>query len=100
MINHIVLFKLKEFLTDSEKQKALNGFEKQLLDLKKYIPELKHIEVGKNYELHAKSYDLALITHFDSIADLDAYRVHPEHLKVVDFVREITVDRAAVDFEF
>lgn len=100
MINHVVLFKLKQFNTNEEKQEILNQFEAKLLALKNYIPELKYIEVGKNYQIETASYDLCLITHFESIADLDIYRVHPEHLKVVDFVKEITVDRAAVDFEF
>lgn len=100
MINHIVLFKLKEFETSEQKQEALDQFKSKLLELKKHIPELKYIEVGLNYQLNAASYDLSLISHFESIEDLDVYRVHPEHLKVVDFVKEITVDRAAVDYEF
>jgi hypothetical protein len=91
---------MKEFDTPQQKQDALDQFKSKLMDLKKHIPELKHIEVGQNYLLNAASYDLCLISHFDDIAGLDVYRVHPEHLKVVDFVKEITVDRAAVDYEF
>lgn len=100
MINHVVLFKLKEYANPKEKEQALESFKSKLLALKNYIPELKHIEVGRHHELDAPSYDLCLISHFDSLADLDVYRVHPEHLKVVDFVKEITLERAAVDFEF
>ena len=99
MINHVVLFKLKAYNSAEEKKEVLNQFEAKLLALKGFIPELKHIEVGKHYLVDSPSYDLCLITHFESIADLDVYRVHPEHLKVVDFVKEITVDRAAVDYE-
>lgn len=100
MINHVVLFKLKEFSSLEEKKEALDQFKAKLLALKDFIPELKYIEVGLNYQLEAASYDLSLISHFESIADLDVYRVHPEHLKVVDFVKDITIDRAAVDYEF
>jgi hypothetical protein len=71
-----------------------------LLALKGKISELKYIEVGENYELDAKSYDIALISHFESIEDLDVYRVHPEHQKVVAYVGEVTDARAAVDFQF
>jgi len=53
-----------------------------------------------NYETDSKSFDLALISHFESLEDLDAYRVHPEHLKVVERIKETTVDRAAVDYFF
>ena len=100
MINHVVLFKLKEYSSVEEKKEVLDQFEAKLLALKGLIAELKFIEVGKHYLIDSPSYDLSLITHFDSIEDLDVYRVHPEHLKVVDFVKEITVDRAAVDYEF
>lgn len=100
MISHVVLFKLKEFPSPEEKKEVLNQFEAKLLALKGFIPELKHIEVGKHYLIDSPSYDLSLITHFDSIADLDVYRVHPEHLKVVEFVQEVTTERAAVDYEF
>jgi hypothetical protein len=100
MINHVVLFKLKKYDNASEKQQVIDEFTSKLLNLKQHIAELKYIEVGKNYEINSPSYDLCLISHFETVADLDAYRVHPEHLKVVDFVKAVTVDRAAVDYEF
>ncbi len=99
MINHVVLFKLKEYPAQ-EKQKVVSELKAMLLALKEKIAELKYIEVGENYELDAKSYDMALITHFESLEDLDKYRVHPEHQKVVKYVGEVTEARAAVDFRF
>ena len=99
MINHVVLFKLREF-SDEEKIEVIAELKNKLLALKDKIAELKYIEVGENYELESKGYDLALITHFNSVEDLDKYRVHPEHLKVVERVGQTTVARAAVDFNF
>ncbi len=99
MINHVVLFKLREF-SDEEKIEVIAELKGKLLALKDKIAELKYIEVGENYELQANSYDLALISHFESEEDLDKYRVHPEHLKVVERVGQTTVARAAVDFNF
>lgn len=99
MINHVVLFKLKEYSAE-EKTKVINELKEMLLALKGKISELKYIEVGENYELTSKSYDLALISHFDNVEDLDVYRVHPEHQKVVARIGEVTVARAAVDFNF
>jgi hypothetical protein len=100
MINHVVLFKLKEFETIEEKQSVLDEFKSKLMNLRSLIHELKFIEVGKHINIDSPSYDLCLITHFDSEADLEIYKVHPDHLKVVEFVKKVTVDRAAVDFEF
>jgi len=100
MINHVVLFKMKAFDTEQEKQKTLYEFKSKLLALKSVIDELKYIEVGTHHLLNSPSFDLCLISHFDSIDDLKAYQVHPEHVKVGEFVKANTIDRAAVDFEF
>lgn len=100
MINHVVLFKLREFETPALKQEALSQFKSKLLALNKIIPELKHIEVGTHYLIDSPSYDLSLITHFDNLDDLETYRLHPEHKKVTDFAAQIIADRAAVDCEF
>ncbi len=99
MINHVVLFKLKGY-PEAEKEAVLCKIKEALESLKDKIEQVKHLEVGLNYELNAKSYDVCLISHFESVADLDVYRVHPEHMKVVELVQETTVERAAVDFEF
>jgi hypothetical protein len=99
MINHIVLFKLKDYPAE-EKAKVVEELKSLLEGLKEKIGEVKYLEVGTNYELDAKSYDIALISHFESLADLDVYRVHPEHLKVVERIKETTSERAAVDYQF
>jgi len=100
MINHVVLFKLKKYNSESEKQDVIGSIEDALLDLSDKISELKYIEVGVNYELASKSYDICLITHFETVDELDAYRVHPDHLKVGELIQQHVVERAAVDFEF
>lgn len=99
MINHVVLFKLKDYSSE-EKQSVIAEMKSLLEGLNGKIDELKFIEVGVNYELESKSYDLALITHFNSIEGLDKYRIHPEHKKVIARFAEFNLDRAAVDFEF
>ena len=99
MINHVVLFKLKDY-SEMEKPLVIAEMKSLLEGLKGKIDELKYIEVGVNYELNAKSYDLALLTHFNSVEDLDKYRVHPEHKKVLARFAELRLERAAVDFEF
>jgi hypothetical protein len=99
MINHVVLFKLKDY-SDDEKPQLIAEMKSLLEGLKGKIEELKYIEVGVNYELNAKSFDVALISHFETFEDLDKYRVHPEHKKVLVRFAELRLERAAVDFEF
>ncbi len=99
MINHVVLFKLKQY-PEEEKVKIIAELKALIESLKGKIEELKFIEVGINYELNARSFDMALISHFETAEDLDKYRVHPEHLKVAERIRETTSERAAVDYLF
>lgn len=99
MINHVVLFKLKDY-SEVEKPQIITEMKSLLEGLKDKIEELKYIEVGANYELNSKSYDLVLISHFETIEDLDKYRVHPVHKKVVDRFSELSLERAAVDYKF
>ena len=57
-------------------------------------------------EVHLKSenapagtWDLILISEFDSFEDLERYRVHPDHVAVGEFMRPVRSARACVDFE-
>ena len=99
MINHVVLFKLKEFPLN-KKIEVLAELKSLLENLKNKIPEIKYLEVGVNYQIEATSYNIVLLSHFESIEDLKRYSKHPEHIKVVDRIKETTVSRAAVDYEF
>ena len=99
MINHVVLFKLKEFETLEEKSAVLLDIKSKLLALKDVIDELKYIEVGLNHTLESPSFDLCLISHFESIEDLDRYQVHPGHVKVGGLIKSVAVNRAAVDYK-
>ena len=99
MINHVVLFKLKNY-PEAEKVQIIKELKSLLEGLQQKITEVKFIEVGVNYELEAQSFDLSLISYFESIRDLDAYRIHPEHLKVVERIKETTAERASVDYYF
>jgi hypothetical protein len=99
MINHVVLFKLNDY-SKQEKQAVIAELKAMLESLKDKIKEVKYIEVGVNYEIETKNYDLVLISHFETLEDLEKYRVHPGHLKVVKRIDETVSARAAVDYEF
>lgn len=99
MINHVVLFKLNDY-PEEEKKNVISEMKARLEGLKDKIEQLKFIEVGVNYQLNAKSFDIALQTHFENLEDLDIYRDHPEHLKVVEKIAGWASARAAVDYEF
>ncbi len=99
MITHVVLFKLKNYPDKIAKTEALTTFRSKLLALKETINELRFIEVGLHHQTETDTFDICLTTRFDSLDHLEIYKVHPEHLKVVEFVKEHAVQRAVVDYD-
>jgi hypothetical protein len=94
MITHIVLFKLKN-QTEDNRQKA----KEVLLGMTGKISQLKYIEVGTDVMHSERSYDIALITKFDSLEDLAAYQIHPEHVKVGAYFATVRESALVVDYE-
>jgi hypothetical protein len=94
MITHIVLFKLNDKSIESlEKAKNI------LMGMNNKIRELKHIEVGIDITNSDRSYDMALLTKFDSIKDLEAYQVNPLHVEVAEYMISIRESTVVVDYE-
>ncbi|OQX79128.1 MAG: stress responsive protein [Bacteroidetes bacterium 4484_249] len=99
MVKHIVMLKLKEYDNKGQKLENALKLKKALEGLKIYIDELKYIEVGLNFNEKPTAYDLVLNTTFNSEDDLEKYRVHPEHKKLLIFLQQVTEDSAVVDYE-
>jgi hypothetical protein len=95
MITHIVFFKLGELSPDK-----IAETRNMLLSMSAKIPVIRHFEVGVDVVRSERSYDLALLTRFDSLADLKAYQEHPLHAgEVVPYVKSVCSSIIAVDYE-
>lgn len=94
MITHIVLFKLKDRSPASVEQArtVLGGLAGKIL-------QLRHFEVGTDVLHSERSYDLALLAKFDTLADLQAYQVHPLHQEVVKYILSVRESTITVDYE-
>lgn len=92
MITHIVFFKFKD-------PSAIPITRDKLLALKNKIPQLRHLEVGVDVIRSERSYDLALYSKFDTLDDLQAYQVHPDHQEVVKYLGGVKESIVAVDYE-
>ena len=94
MIVHIVMFKFKE------ENKALNmaRVQKKLEDLEDSIEVLKSMEVGINFNESERAMDMSLYSTFESTRDLKTYQEHPAHQKVVELIREVTIESMVVDY--
>ncbi|MEI6768222.1 MAG: Dabb family protein [Betaproteobacteria bacterium] len=97
MIKHIVMW---DILGEHPLEKKINiekvktAFE----SLKGKIPGLVHLEVGVDHSQIDYACDVVLYTEFKTQADLDAYAIDPEHLKVRDALNGLRVARHQVDY--
>ena len=78
MFTHIVLFKAKEPTKEN-----LQFLEKTFLSMNGNIKELKQLEVGIDVIRSERSYDIAIITRFDSKEDYLVYDVNEFHVEKV-----------------
>lgn len=95
MITHIVFFRFHDPTPAN-----LNATKEKLESMRGKIPQLRHLEVGIDVIRSERSYDLALVTKFDSLEALQAYQVHPYHAgEVIPHMKGVAAASAAVDYE-
>ena len=95
MIRHIVLFKIKDEYKDELPQLVENFY-----GMKGRIEGMLDLEAGADVYHSERSYDLALITTFDTMESFQAYQIHPVHLPVKKRMHEVRCASVACDFEF
>lgn len=93
MIRHIVLFKIKE-----ECKAEIPQLVKNFYGMKGKIEGMVSLEAGQDFLHSDRSYDLALITEFDTREAFDAYQNHPVHLPVKKHMGEVRVSSVACDY--
>lgn len=93
MIRHIVMWKFRPG-TEAEQQRFLDG----LRSLQGVIPQLLRSEVAVN--VGKGNYDAVLVSEFQDLDALDAYKNDPRHKAVSALCKSIRTDRVAVDYEF
>jgi quinol monooxygenase YgiN len=98
MIRHIVLWRLKG---ETETEKRDRGLQiKSVLEaLNGKIPGMIRLEVGFDFSRTPDSSDIVLYSEFESKDAVEAYQKHPEHVKVMPFVREHRTERRMADCE-
>jgi hypothetical protein len=94
MLTHIVIWKYRADVEQFAREEHVN----LLRRLKHIIPEVQSLSVGFDMLHLPRSYDTGLVAVFVDRAALDAYTIHPEHIKVAEFGRTISEHVASVDF--
>ena len=99
MVKHVILWNLKESLSDAEKEEVKKGAKEGLENLIGKIPGLIDIKVN-TVGLPNSNADMMLDSTFESAEALKGYSKHPEHVAVADSkVRPFTASRVCMDYE-
>jgi hypothetical protein len=94
LLTHIVLFKMKD-----KSREAADNMIGMLRAMEGQIPQLLSIEVGHDVVRSERSYDIGLITKFESLETMKEYQVHPIHQEVLAYINTVRESAIAVDFE-
>lgn len=99
MVKHIVLFKLKNEISATEKLAVMNQFKQAIEALPATISVIRSIEVGLNMN-PAETWDIALYSEFDSLDDMKLYAAHPDHVVAAKLLADVKESRSCVDYEY
>lgn len=98
MVHHIVLWNFLPELSVQEKKEAGAEMKKSLLAVKEKAAGVIALDVVVK-KLESCNKELALISSFETVEALNAYQVHPEHIKAAGFIKSVTCERVCFDYE-
>lgn len=96
MVKHIVMWKLKPSAEGADKKTNAIKIKKMLEALQGVVPGAFKLEVGVNY--NPAGYDLVLYAEFNDHDALETYQMHPEHLRVSEFIGRVAASRVVADY--
>ena len=99
MVKHIILWQLKDELSEEKKLEVLKNAKENLEGLLGKIDGLTEIKL-QTEKLSSSNADMMLYSTFVSNDALMGYQKHPDHVYVADnFIRPFAKARLCLDFE-
>lgn len=95
MIWHTVWFKLKDDVTEEQKQEMIDALDA----LPHQIEEISSLACGEDFCGRAQGFQIGLVVSFATRGDLEAYSPHPFHQNFVTRFKPLWDDVMALDFE-
>ncbi|MCY1633011.1 Dabb family protein [Marinifilum sp. D737] len=100
MIKHIAMFKFKAFESEQEEKNYQERLVKAFDGLDNTIPEIKFLQIGFDQLKSDASYDFIVNVDIENLDALSVYAKHPDHMKAVEVIKEMAIDRKVIDYEF
>lgn len=99
MVHHIVMWKFKSEIDDSQKPEIKKAMEENLMALVGKVPGLLSVKFVDE-PLASSTHDIALVTTLETAEDIKIYAKHPDHVFVADtYVRPFVTERACLDYK-
>lgn len=99
MVHHIVMWKFKPEVEESQKPELKKRMNAELSGLVGKIPGLLSVVFVED-PISSSTHDMALVTTLETAEDIAVYATHPDHVHVADtFVRPYVTERACLDYE-
>ena len=98
MFKHTVMWKLNEDALGNTKEGNAKLIKSTLEQLPSLISEIVSYEIGINLQDGERTFDIVLISEFKNQNDFEIYRTHPDHIKAVATIRELSQKAHFVDF--
>jgi quinol monooxygenase YgiN len=95
MLTHVVIWKYRADVEPEVREEHV----RMLRRLASLIKEVESLQIGFDVVKLPRSFDTGLVAVFRDRAALEAYTIHPEHIKVAAFGKVISEQVASVDFE-
>jgi hypothetical protein len=95
MLTHIVIWKYNSEVEPEVREEHV----RMLRALASVIKEIESLSAGFDVVKLPRSFDSGLVAVFRDRAALEAYTVHPAHIKVATFGKSISEQVASVDYE-
>jgi stress responsive alpha/beta barrel protein len=95
MLTHIVIWKYRGDIEQEVREEHVG----LLRGLSATVPSIVSLSVGFDVVRLPRSYDTGLVAVFHDLAGLESYTIHPDHVRVAEFGRNISEHVASVDFE-
>ena len=99
MIEHVVMWKFADTAEGKTREENMQIVRDRLMALPAVIPEIKFMQIGTDVSRTEMSYDMMLVTRFESLDALHTYKVHPAHVEVASYVAKVKVARVVLDCE-
>ena len=95
MVEHLVWFKLKEGVSNEQKQAMMQA----LRGLPSKIEGIEHLACGEDFSGRSQGYEIGLVVRFVSRKALEVYGPHPDHAAFSQGFSDLWDDVKALDFE-